>query len=175
LELLKEITPKLSRVAVFGSSINPGNTQSLNETRLPAKALGILIEYIDIRDAKEIDIGFDQAMNRRVDALLVLASPIINSRRSHIVELTAKHQLPAIYDRHEFAEVGGLISYGVSVADLDRRAATYVDRILKGAKPSDLPVEQAQKFELVINLKAAKQIGITVPPHVLSRADRVIR
>jgi putative ABC transport system substrate-binding protein len=175
LELLKEIVPKLSRVAAFGTSTNPGNTQSLKETQLAGKGLGVLIEYIDIKGADEIESGFQQATDRRVDAALVLASPIINSRRSQIVELAAKHRLPAIYDRRDFAEVGGLITYGVSVIDLDRRAATYVVRILKGATPSELPVEQPQKFDLMINLKTAKEVGLAVPPNVLARADRVIK
>jgi putative ABC transport system substrate-binding protein len=175
LELLKEIVPKLSRVAVFGTSTNPGNAQSLKEVELAAAAIGVAVEYVDVKAQKDIEVGFQNARNGRVEAALVLASPIFNSRRLQLVELAVKNRLPAIYDRRDFGEVGGLITYGVSVVDLDRRAATYVDRILKGAKPADLPIEQPQKFDLVINLKSAKQIGLTIPPNVLARADRVIK
>jgi putative ABC transport system substrate-binding protein len=175
LEILTEIVPKLSRVAVLGSSSNPGNAQSLKETELTAGAFGLKIQYLDILGPSDIESAFGAASNERVSAVLVLASPILNSRRTQVVELAAKRRLPAVYDRREFVEDGGLMSYGVSVFDLDRRAATYVDKILKGAKPADLPVEQPMKFELVINLKAAKQIGLTIPPNVLVRADRVIR
>ncbi len=175
LELLKEIVPKLSRVAVFGTSTNPGNAQSLKEVELAAAAIGVAVEYVEVKAQKDIEVGFQNARNGRVEAALVLASPVFNSRRLQLVELAVKNRLPAIYDRRDFGEVGGLITYGVSVVDLDRRAATYVDRILKGAKPADLPIEQPQKFDLVINLKSAKQIGLTIPPNVLARADRVIK
>ena len=124
---------------------------------------------------KDIESAFGAASNGRANAVLVLASPILNSRRPQVVELAVKRRLPAVYDRREFVEDGGLMSYGVSVVDLDRRVAMYVDKILKGAKPADLPVEQPTKFEFVINLKAAKQIGLTIPPNVLARADKVIR
>jgi putative ABC transport system substrate-binding protein len=175
LELLKEIVPKLSRMAVLGMSTNPGNSQLLKETELAAGAFGVKLQYLDIQNPKDIESGFRAASKGRADAVLVLAGPVFSSRRTEVVQLAIKSRLPAIYDRRDFGEAGGLMTYGVSVADLDRRAATYVDKILKGAKPADLPVEQPTKFELVINLKAAKQIGLTIPPNVLARADRVIK
>jgi putative ABC transport system substrate-binding protein len=177
LEILTEIVPKLPRLAVLGSSSNPGNAQSLKETELAAGAFGVKTQYLDVLGPSDIESAFRAASNERASssAVLVLASPILNSRRTQVVELAAKRRLPAVYDRREFVEDGGLMSYGVSVFDLDRRAATYVDKILKGAKPADLPVEQPIKFEFIINLKAAKQIGLTIPPNVLARADRVIR
>ena len=175
LELLTEIVPKLSRVAVLGSSSNPGNGQSLKETELAAGAFGVKLQYLDVLGPRDIESVFGAASNGRADAVLVLASPILNSRRTQVVELAVKRRFPAVYDRREFVEDGGLMSYGVSVVDLDRRVATYVDKILKGAKPADLPVEQPTKFEFVINLKTAKQIGLTIPPNVLVRADKVIK
>ena len=175
LELLKEIVPKLSRVAVIGSSTNPGNPQSLKETDAAAAAFGVKLQYLDVRGSNDIEIAFQEATKGHADAILVLASPVLNSRRSQVVELAAKSRVPAIYDRRDFGELGGLVSYGTSVVDLDRRAATFVDKILKGSKPADLPVEQPTKFELVINLKAAKQIGLIIPQRVMARADRVIR
>ena len=175
LELLKEIVPRLSRVVVFGSSTEPANAQSLKETELAAGALGVKLQHVDVLASKDIETAFRAASKGRADAVLVLASSVANSQRSQIAELAVKRRLPAVYYQTEFVEEGGLMSYGVSFTDLFRRAATYVDKILKGAKPADLPVEQPMKFELVINLKAAKQIGLTIPPNVLARADRVIR
>jgi ABC-type uncharacterized transport system substrate-binding protein len=156
-------------------SSNPGNAQSLKETELAAGAFGVKLQYLDVLGPRDIESVFGAASNGRADAVLVLASPILNSRRTQVVELAVKRRLPAVYDRREFVEDGGLMSYGVSVVDLDRRVATYVDKILKGAKPADLPVEQPTKFEFIINLKAAKQIGLTIPPNVLARADKVIK
>jgi putative ABC transport system substrate-binding protein len=173
LELLKEIVPKLSRVAVLGVSTNPGNSQSLRETELAAGALGVQIQYLDIRDSKDIDAAIRTASKGRADAVLVLNFPGNISRG--IPDLAVKNRLPAIYYNSTIVDGGGLMSYGASINDLDRRAATYVDKILKGTKPADLPVEQPKKFEFIINLKAAKQIGLTIPPNVLARADRVIR
>ena len=175
LELLTEIVPKLSRVAVLGSSTNPGNGQSLKEIEAAAAASGVRIQYLDVLAHTDIEMAFANAGNQRADAVLILASPVINSRRKQVVELAVKRRLPAIYDRRDFGEAGGLMTYGVNVIDLDRRVATFVDKILKGAKPADLPVEQPMKFEFVINLKAAKQIGVTIPPNVLARADKVIK
>jgi len=175
LELLKEIVPKLSRVAVLGSSTNPGNAESLKEVELAAAALGVQIHNVDIKGSRELESGFEQATTGRADAALVLAGPVFNVRRSQVVELATKNRLRAMYDRRDFPEFGGLMSYGASVVELDRRAAAYVDKIIKGAKPAELPVEQPMKFEFVVNLKAAKQIGLTIPPQVLARADRVIR
>ncbi len=175
LELLKEVVPKLSRLAVLGTSTRPGNAQSLRETELAAAAFGVKLQYLDVRSAKDIETAFRVAGKARADAILVFGGPVFNSERAQIVDLAVKSQLPAIYARSEFVEVGGLMTYGASFADLFRRAATYVDKILKGTKPADLPVEQPTKFELVVNLKAAKQIGLTIPPSVLARADRVIK
>jgi putative tryptophan/tyrosine transport system substrate-binding protein len=175
LELLKEIVPKLSRVAVLGTSTQPGNAQALRETELAAGALGVQLQYLDVRGPKDIETAFREASKGRTQAVLMLTSAIFTSHRKQPVELAVKSRLPAIYDRREFVEDGGLMAYGVSLPDLDRRAATYVDKILKGAKPADLPVEQPKTFEFIINLKAAKQIGLTIPPNVLVRADRVIK
>ena len=175
LELLKEIIPKLSRVAVLGTSSMPGDAQSLKETELAGGALRVQLQYLDVLGPKDIETVFRAASKGRADAVLVLTSPVINSQRTQFVELAVKSRLPAIYPFPEYVAAGGLMSYGVSYTELARRAATYVDKILKGAKPADLPVEQPKKFEFIINLKAAKQIGLTIPPNVLVRADRVIR
>ena len=174
LELLREIIPKLSRVAVFGFSNRPGNAQALMEVELAANSFGIQVQYADILTADDIDTAFGLASKGRADAGLMFGNPVATSHRTQVSRLAVKSRLPVIYDRPEFVQDGGLITYSVSQNDLYRRAATYVDKILKGVKPADLPVEQPTKFELVINLKAAKQIGITIPPNVLARADRVI-
>jgi ABC-type uncharacterized transport system substrate-binding protein len=175
LELLKEVVPRLSRVALFGTSTFPGTTQNLKEAELAAGALGVKLQYLDVLGPKDIETAFRGASKGRAEAVLAMGSGVLSSLRAQVVELAAKSRLPAIYYIREFVEAGGLMSYGVSVNDLDRRAATYVDKILKGAKPADLPVEQPIKFELIINLKAAKQIGLTIPPNVLVRADKVIK
>ena len=175
LELLKEISPKISRVAVIGNSANPGDAQALRETVLAAGSFEVYLRYLDILDPKDIETAFRAAAKGRADALMVLGNPILNAHRKQIVDLAVKQRLPATYTRPEFIEAGGLMYYGTNYNDLFRRAATYVDKILKGAKPADLPVEQPKKFEFIVNLKAAKQIGLTVPPNVLARADRVIR
>ena len=175
LEILREVVPKLSRVAVFGTSTNPGQTQMLREIELAAKAFGVKLQYLDVLDSKDIDTAFRAAGKGRADGVLTLPSPIVASQRARIVELAAKNRLPAIYSNSQFVDAGALMFYGVNVLDLDRRAAAYVDKILKGRKPADLPVEQPMKFEFVINLNAAKQIGLTIPPNVLVRADRVIK
>jgi putative tryptophan/tyrosine transport system substrate-binding protein len=175
LELLKEIVPKLSRVAVFRTSTGASNAPELREVELAAAALGLKLQLLDIVGLEDIDPAFRAAGKERADAVFVLSSGVIADRQKEIAELAIKHRLPAISYRSEFAEAGGLMSYGVSFTDLDRRVATYVDRILKGAKPADLPVEQPKKFEFIINLKTAKQIGLTIPPNVLARADKVIK
>jgi len=175
LELLKETVPRLAGVAVFGTSTTPGTAQSLRETELAAGALAVKFQYLNVLDPKDIETAFRAAGKGRADAVLVLGSPFLLSHRTQIADLAVKSRLPAIYYSTEFVEDGGLMSYGVSVTDLFRRAATYVDKILKGRKPADLPVEQPMKFELIINLKAAKQIGLTIPPNVLVRADKVIK
>jgi putative ABC transport system substrate-binding protein len=159
LELLKEIVPKLSRVAVFASSSAPGNAQALKEIELAATAFGVKLQSLEVRDSKDIETAFGAASKGRADAVLVLPSPITFSQRKQVVELAAKSRFPAIYWAAEFVEAEGLMTYSVSFTDLFRRAATYVDKILKGAKPADLPIEQPKKFEFIINLKAAKQSG----------------
>jgi ABC-type uncharacterized transport system substrate-binding protein len=175
LELLKAIVPRLSRVAVIGSSVEAGYAQVLKEMELVAGALSVKLQNLDIVTAKDIEPVFQTATKGRADAILVLVSSIIATHITEILSLAAKTRLPTIYYRTEYVENGGLLSYGVSFADLDRRAAIYVDKILKGAKPGDLPVEQPTKFELVINLKTAKAIGVTIPQSVLYKADRVIK
>ena len=176
LELLKEIVPRLSRVAVFGTSTEPSNARTLKEIELAARALGIKLQCLDVLDLKDVEIAFRAAVKERTGAVLMeVSGPITGPHRKEIAELAVKSRLPVIYGRREPMEAGGLMSYGVSVDDLDRRAATYVDKILKGAKPADLPIEQPKKFEFIINLKTAKQIGLTIPPNVLARADKVIR
>jgi putative tryptophan/tyrosine transport system substrate-binding protein len=175
LELLKETVPKLSRVAVLGTSTRPGNAQALKETELAAGTFGVRLQYLDVRGPEDIETAFREARQGRAGAVLVLQSPVFTSHRTQVAEFAAKTRLPAIYPQTEYTEAGGFMCYGVNTPDLFRRAAYHVDKILKGAKPADLPIEQPKKFELVINLKAAKQIGLTVPPSVLARADRVIR
>jgi putative ABC transport system substrate-binding protein len=178
LELLKEIIPRLFRVAVLVSLTQSSltRTQTLKEIEVAAGALGVKLQYLDVQSLKDIEAAFRAARKSQADAVLWLVSgPIGGTHRPRIGELAVQSRLPAIYEQAEYVEAGGLISYGVSFTDLDRRAATYVDKILKGAKPADLPVEQPKKFEFVINLKAAKQIGLTIPPNVLARADKVIR
>jgi putative ABC transport system substrate-binding protein len=176
LELLREIIPGISRVAVFGTSTQPGNAQMLKEVELAANAFGVKLQPLDIRNPKDFENVFKAAVKGRAEAVLMLVAGGITSRhRKEIAELALKNRLPMISGGRGMVEVGGLMSYGVRTTDLDRRAAVYVDKILKGAKPADLPVEQPTKFELVINLKAAKQIGLAIPPNVLARADRVIK
>jgi putative ABC transport system substrate-binding protein len=175
LELMKEIVPKLARLAVLGTSSVPGNAQSLKEMELGASAVRVQLQYLDVLGPKEIETVFRAASKGRADAVLVLGSPFLLSHRIQVVDLALKSQLPAIYYSTEFVEDGGLMSYGVNINDLFRRAATSVDKILKGTKPADLSVEQPTKYELVINLKTAKQIGLTIPQSVLYRADRVIK
>lgn len=175
LELLKQIMPKLSRVAIIGNSTNPGDAQTLRETVLAAGAYEIYLRYLDIQDVKEIEPVIRAAAKGRADALMVLGNPALNVQRKQVIDIVTKHRLPATYARPEYVEAGGLMTYGTNYPELFRRAASYVDRILKGAKPADLPVEQPKKFELIINLKAAKQIGLTIPGRVLERADRVIK
>ena len=170
LELLKEAMPKAVRVAVL--LVHPINTQSFE---LVAAALGLKLQPVEARDSNEIDSAFEAAARGRAGALLVLRNPITTAHRKKVVDLAAKHRLPAMYEERAWVDIGGLMSYGPSFDDLYRRAATFVDKILKGAKPADLPVEQPTKFELIINLKAAKQIGVTIPPNVLARADKVIK
>ena len=175
LELLKETVPKLSRVAILWASSNPANAQVLREMERIAGAFGVKLQSLDIRGPKDIETAYRGASKARADAILVLQSGVAIAHRTELAQHAIKSRLPAIYRRLEFVEDGGLMSYGASSTAMDRRAATYVDKILKGAKPTDLPVEQATKFEFIINLKAAKQIGLTIPPNVLARADKVIK
>ena len=175
LELLKEMVPKLSSLAVFGNSANAGNGTQLRETERAAGALRMQLQFLDVLSAKDIGVAFQEAAKFRADAVFVLRGPVISTQRTQLAQLAVKARLPASYPQSNFVEDGGLMSYGVNLNDLQRRAAVFVDKILKGAKPADLPVEQPMKFDFVVNLKAAKQIGLTIPPNVLVRADRVIR
>jgi putative ABC transport system substrate-binding protein len=176
LELLKEIVPRLSRVAVFMSSTSQDYAQVLKELDLAAGAFGVKLQYLDVLSPKDIETAFRAAVKERADAILFrVPATFLSSQKPQIAALAVKSRLPAIYEGAEYVEAGGLMTYGVNETDLHRRAATYVDKILKGRKPADLPVEQPTKFEFIINLKAAKQIALTIPPNVLARADKVIK
>jgi len=175
LELLKEMVPQLSRVAVLGTSAEPGNAQTLREIELAAEAFGVKLQYLEIADSRDIGLAFRDANKEHDGAMLVLQTPFFNPKRKQIAELALQNRLPAIYPQSEWVDDGGLMSYGVSFDALYQRAATYVDKILKGTKPADLPVEQPTKFEFIVNLKTAQQIGLTIPPNVLARADKVIK
>ncbi len=176
LELLKETVPKISRVAALW---NPANSVfqalQLRETEVAARALGVQLQILEARGPDEIDRAFAAMVKERTKALLILGDPVFTSHRKRIADLAAKYRVPAVSGTREYVEAGGLMAYGPSFPDMHRRAATYVDKILKGTKPADLPVEQPKKFEFIINLKAAKQIRLTIPPNVLARADTVIR
>jgi putative tryptophan/tyrosine transport system substrate-binding protein len=175
LEILKEVIPRLSRVAVFSTSTNASNAQVMKEIELAAAGLGVKLQHIDVLTPKDIGSAFYAVVKGRADAVLDNISGSIRSTvRKELAELAVRNGLPVMRERPEHVEAGGLMSYGVNLPNLDRRSATYVDKIVKGAKPADLPVEQPTKFEFVINLKAAKQIALTIPPNVLARADRVI-
>ncbi len=174
IELLKEIVPKLARVAVLGTASRPGSAHALREVENAAKALKVQVQFQDVVDPKGIDAAFLAARKGSADAVLVLGSPLFNANRMELTELASKSRYPVIYDRAEFVEAGGLMTYSVSLADLARRAATYVDKILKGARPGDLPIEQPTKFDLVVNMKTAKALGIKIPNSLLAQATRVI-
>ena len=175
LELLREIILKLSRVAVLWHPDAIGSTLAWKESQLAAREQGLQLQSLEVRGHEDLDGAFRAASKERAQALVALRSPTVAIERKRIAELAIKNRLPVIYDDIAYVEAGGLMSYGTKHADLYRRAAIYVDKILKGAKPADLPVEQPTKFELVINLKTAKQIGLTIPPNVLARADKVIK
>jgi putative tryptophan/tyrosine transport system substrate-binding protein len=175
LELLKEIVPRLSRVAALGTSTGPSTARLLKEVEPAASAFRVKLQFLDVQSPADIETAFRAATKGRAEGILVLTGPVLNAQRKKIAELAVKSRLPATYPFPEYVEAGGLMSYSANIVDLYRRAATYVDKILKGAKPVDLPVEQPIKFEFVINLKAAKQIGLTIPPNVLVRADKVIK
>jgi putative ABC transport system substrate-binding protein len=173
LELLKETVPKLNRVAVLWTPRQ--SDQSWEESRLAARELGLQIHSMEVSNADQLDSAFKEAAKKGNAALAVTPSPVANSNRKLIVELAAKNRLPAIYPDIRWTEAGGLMSYGADLSEPHRRVAVFVDKILKGTKPADIPVEQPMKFEFMINLKAAKQIGLIIPPDVLARASRVIR
>jgi putative ABC transport system substrate-binding protein len=171
LELLKEVLPGLSRVAVLWNGASPYPGLVFKETERAAQILGIAVQSLEVRSPDDYDSALEAAMRQNATALITVEDPLTLDRRQHIAEFAAKNRLPAIYGLREFVEAGGLISYGANIADLNRRAAGYVDKILRGAKPSDLPVEQPTKFELVINLKTAKALGLIIPSGVLAIAD----
>ena len=176
LELLKETVPRLSRAAVFVSSASQDYAQVLKELDLAAGVLAVKLQHLDILSSKDVETAFRSAVKGRADAVLFrVPGPLVSSQRPQISALAVKSRLPAICEAAADVEDGGLMSYGVNTNDLDQRAAVYVDKILKGRTPADLPVEQPMKFEFIVNLKAAKAIGLTVPPNVLVRADKVIR
>ena len=175
LELLKETVPRAARVAVLRDPANLGTAQSFKATETAAQSIKVHVESLEVRSSKGFEAAFQAAATKRADALMVLAGGRFNTYRSRIVNLAAKSRLPAMYSEQEYVLAGGIMSYATNIEELYRRAAVYVDKILKGAKPAEIPVEQPTKFELVINLKAAKQIGLTIPPNVLVRADKVIK
>jgi putative ABC transport system substrate-binding protein len=174
IELLKEAVPHLSRLAILWSANDPGMTLAFGRVEAAAKALGLALQNLAVREPAEFPRAFEAAGAGRAEALFVTAQPFTNQHRAQILDLVAKHRLPAIYTLRGFVDAGGLMSYGPSQADQYRRAATYVDRILKGARPADLPVEQPTKFDLVINLGAARALGLAIPAGLLQRADQVI-
>jgi putative tryptophan/tyrosine transport system substrate-binding protein len=186
LELLKEVIPQLSRVAVLWTPSHPAST-TWRRTEVAAQTLGVQLQAVEIRDRddwveiqigkavfKDLEPAFAAIKRERAEALFMIRSPIVNDLTKRIANLAAESRLPAIYDERRFPELGGLMSYGTDLADVDRRAATYIDKILKGAKPADLPIERPTKFELVINLKTAKALGLKIPAHLLMEADKVI-
>jgi ABC-type uncharacterized transport system substrate-binding protein len=175
LELLKEAFPSISQVAIILNPGNPAATGVFKETQVVAQVMSLQLQAIEARNLKDLENAFEIVTTRGANALIVPPDPLIATYRQRVVELAARSRLPAMYDNREITESGGLMSYGVNNSDLYRRAAVYVDKILKGAKPADLPVEQPTKFEFMINLKTAKQIGVTIPPNVLARADKVIK
>jgi len=175
LELLKETLPKVSRVAVLSNPTDPNSVPELKEVQAFARRLRLQLQFFESKDANNFDVITNALAKTRVGALFVVTSQMFFGNRARLVEMAAKSRLPAIFWNSAFVDAGGLMSYGTNLPDQYQRAAIYVDKILKGAKPTDLPVEQPTKFEFVINLKAAKQIGLTIPPNVLARADKVIR
>src|SRR6266850_1873410 len=175
LELLKEAAPRVSRVAYLWNPVPPGAGTYKNAVESAARTLGVTFQSVEVRGREEFEGAFAAMVRERANGVVVAVDPVFVGPRSQVVLLAARNRLPAVYGLREFAEVGGLMSYGPNIADQFRRAATYVDKILKGAKPGDLAVEQATKFELVINLKTAKALGLTVPDSLLRRADEVIQ
>ena len=175
LELLKETLPRLSHVVALRGPGPQRSTVTLKETEVAAQSLGLKLQFQDVKEPDDLNRAFEAIAKTRAGALMVTGGPFGSANRKRVVEFAAKNRLPAIYYRREFVEEGALMSYDANRNDLSRRAAVFVDKILKGTKPADLPVEQPTKFELVINLKTAKLIGLTIPPNVLVRADKVIK
>ena len=175
LELLKDAFPKAFRVAVLGNPASPAFTIQVRETEIAARSLGIQLQILEAKGINDFDKILAATKKNDAQALNVLSSAIFSVHRTRLLEIASKARLPAIYQHSDFVNAGGLMSYGADRFDMWRRAAVYVDKILKGTKPADLPVEQPTKFEFIVNLKAAKQIGLTIPPNVLVRADRVIK
>ena len=175
LELIKETVPKLSRVAVLWDPKAPRSVQQWKESQLQAKELGLQLHSMEVSSVNNFENAFKEATKARSTALAVLQSPFTSTYQKQITDLATKHRLPAIYPREDFVASGGLMSYGADRAEPYRRVASMVDKILKGTKPADLPVEQPTKFELVINLKTAKALGLTIPPVVMMRAEKVIK
>ena len=175
LELLKEAVPKATRVAFLWNSANPAQGLLWKESQAAAQELRLQLQSLEVRSSNDFENAFEAALRERAQALITAPEPLINTHLKRIVEFAAKNRLPAMYAGPEVVDAGGLMSYAPDYTHQYRRAATYVDKILKGAKPADLPVEQPTKFEFIISLKAAKQIGLTIPPNVLARADKVIK
>jgi putative ABC transport system substrate-binding protein len=174
LELLKEIVPKLARAAVLWNPEHQASTLNWKELQLPARNLGVQLHSLEVRSPNDLDKAFEAATKARAGAIAIMPDPVFVTNLKRIADLAAKSRLPSIFHLREFADSGGLVAYGVDRSDLFRRAAVYVDKILKGAKPGDLPIQQPTKFELVINMKTAKALGVTIRPSLLLRADRVI-
>jgi putative tryptophan/tyrosine transport system substrate-binding protein len=174
LELLREVLPKLSHVGMFINSVNPLHTTSLQQARAAAQALRITLQVLDVRASEDLDAAFAAILKERPEALLILADRVFLHNRTSMMDFAAQRRLPNVNAYRELVEAGGLMSFGPSYEEMHRRAATYVDKILKGAKPADLPIEQPTKFTLVVNVKSAKAIGINLPPTLLARADEVI-
>jgi putative tryptophan/tyrosine transport system substrate-binding protein len=175
LELMKETFPKIRRVGIIGNPANPNYRIQLQETQAAAKQLELQVLSLEARNPNDIESVFSSVVEKSVGGLLVLSDPMLNANRERIAALAIKSRLPAIYEFKEFVEAGGLMSYGTNIVAVYRRLGIYIDRIFRGAKPAELPVEQPTSFEFVINLKTAKQIGVTIPPNVLARADKVIK
>ncbi len=173
-ELLKEGFPKVAQVAFLWEGGTRGNL-TFTDMEAAAKALGLKLQSLEVRDLADFESAFARAKREGCQALITSAGPLINTQQRQVLDFAAKNRLPAMYPTSEFVEAGGLMSYAPNYTDLFRRAADYADKILKGVKPADLPIEQPKKFELIINLKAAKQIGLTIPTNVLTRADRVLK
>jgi putative tryptophan/tyrosine transport system substrate-binding protein len=175
LELLKEAVPNIARVAFLWNSANPAQAPQWREAQAAAQVLGLQLQSLEVRSSNDFDSAFEAALRERAQALVTTPAALLGAHLKRIVEFAAKNRLPAMYGNPQFVDAGGLMSYAPDYTVQYRRASTYVEKLLKGAKPADLPVEQPMKFEFIINLKAAKQIGLTVPPNVLARADKVIR